>query len=331
MHEQNIKAMLKNISLLQTLEPIELDYILPFVKSYEFSANTLIIQQGKIGNGMYIIKQGSVQINIRLPGNIENKIASLTEQDFFGEIAFIDGGVTTASVITLNKTHCYFISCDYFKMLQLCAPIIAHKICTAIDQGVSKRLHHINQQLIGRLVDIKKMPYFAKRAKLSKPTLASLTELENRKINSNFLITLGVFKIFNAAELSELFSHMKLRKAARGCIVFDEKDQASAFYIVAQGAVQTMVAKNNKLSKLSVIGPGGIFGLLAYFEKTIYSATALAREEIVILEFQYAEMKLLQHNNEILFYKWHYVISQTLVMMLRAADKDLIRLASRLN
>src|SRR4051812_30394090 len=98
MNQEDKKLTLQKVSLLQTLEPAELEYILSSVKLMQFPANIALIQQGKPGDGMYIIKTGSVQVNVRLPGNIENKIAVLSEQDFFGEVTLIDGGVTTASI-----------------------------------------------------------------------------------------------------------------------------------------------------------------------------------------------------------------------------------------
>jgi CRP-like cAMP-binding protein len=330
MNQEDKKLTLQKVSLLQTLEAAELEYLLPFVKLLQFPANTSIIQQGKPGNGMYIIKSGSVQVNVRLPGNIENKIATLVEQDFFGEATLIDGGITTASIATLTKTQCYFISTAYFNMLQLSAPVIAYKITVAINRGVSARLHYINQQIAGRLIDIKNTNYTNPSLTLSKPLPASINNLMHLHINTDFLLNLGVFKYFDQSEINELFKYLRLRKAARSCILFSEKEPATAFYLVAQGAAQMTIVKNNKISKLSVVGPGGIFGLLSYFDHNIHVATATAREEIVILEFKYTHMELLQQQNALLFYKWYFVISQTLIAMLRAADKDLIRLASRL-
>lgn len=331
MNQQETKELLHKIPLLHSLDSTEIDYILPFITLGDFPADTMLFQQGKPGNGMYIIKQGKVQVNVRLPGNIENKIAVLAELDFFGEASLIDGGVATASVISLSKTQCYFISSEYFKMFQLSAPLIAHKISVAINHGVCARLQYINQQIAGRLIDIKNRVPANTRLKLSKPIAATFNNLNAFKINADFLMGLGIFKYFSQAELIDLFKYMDLRKAARGCTLFNEKETASAFYLVAQGAVQMTVAKNNKISKLSVAGPGGIFGLLSYLDHNIHSATATAREEVVVLEFKHAHMELLKQQNTILFYKWYSIISQTLITMLRAADKDLIRLASRLN
>src|SRR4051812_47648512 len=117
-------------------------------------------------------------------------------------------------------------------------------------------------------------------------------------------MNLGVFSAFDKNELKELLNHMKLRKAARGCVLFNEKEPAAAIYLVAQGALQITVTKNNKISKLSVIGPGGIAGLLTHAGQNvnIHSATATAREEIVVFEFKYAHIELLQQKNPLLYY-----------------------------
>ncbi len=331
MNLQETQQNLAHVMLLQALTAAELDYLLPFVKVCQFPVNTLLIEQGKAGNGMYIIKQGRVQITVRLPGNIENKIAVLSEQDFFGDVALIDQGVTTASVVTLSKTDCYFLSCDFFNMLQLSAPVIAHKICASINKGVAARLAYIYQQLAGRLVDIKKPASIAGRQKFTHAAAVTFSELKHHNINVDFLKTLGVFNYFNHSELKELFTYMTFHQVPRDYLLFNEKQPAKALYLVAQGAVQITVVKNHKVTKLNVIGPGGIFGLLSYFNKTAHSATAATREDTAVLEFKYINMNLLQQKNPLLFYKWYYVISQSLITLLRGADKDLIRLASRLN
>ena len=322
------QQVLKNITLFKALSEAELTELSSFIKTIKFSANTRFIHQGKPGEGMFVIKKGKVQVNVRLPGNSENKIAVLEETNFVGEVALIEGGPTVASVISLSETECYFLSCEVFHALQICKPLLTHKIMVAINQEVCARLRQINDEIAGNLIDVNKAIAKSAKPKLSKSIPASVASLKAVGINTDFLMTLGIFKHFKAHEVAELLSYMQIRQANKGDLIFKEGDNTDNFYLVAQGAVQVVLAKKNKLAKLSVNGPGNICGQLSYIDNKVGTATGIAREDVVLLEIKQTNISRLKHNNSELFYKWYAAISQPFVSMLRTALKDLTRLAT---
>jgi len=57
----------------------------------------IIIRQGTVGNCMYVIQQGQVEVLLR-KGDTEVRVAVLGDGDFFGEMALFDQEVRSATV-----------------------------------------------------------------------------------------------------------------------------------------------------------------------------------------------------------------------------------------
>jgi len=66
-----------------------------------FHDQEYIVQQGEIGDCMYVIQAGSVEV-IRRVGDREFSLAVLGEGEFFGEMALFDQEVRSAAVRALG-------------------------------------------------------------------------------------------------------------------------------------------------------------------------------------------------------------------------------------
>jgi CRP/FNR family cyclic AMP-dependent transcriptional regulator len=67
----------------------------------EFEAGRYIVQQGQIGNGLYIVVAGTARV---VRG--DEVLAHLGAGDFFGELAVIDQMPRMASVVAEERTTC---------------------------------------------------------------------------------------------------------------------------------------------------------------------------------------------------------------------------------
>lgn len=73
------------------------------------------------------------------------------------------------------------------------------------------------------------------------------------------------------------------RRAAPGTTIFTEGQQADAFFIIERGevAVTKTIGKDHE-KVLSVLGPGSIFGEMAFFSDSPRTANALVRSDTVL-------------------------------------------------
>jgi diguanylate cyclase (GGDEF)-like protein len=82
------------------------------IQAKEFRAGDRIVSQGEPGDGLYLVQRGQVQVLAegRLsgkPGHIV--LATLGPGDVFGELASLDGGPRTATVVALEPVWCWFL------------------------------------------------------------------------------------------------------------------------------------------------------------------------------------------------------------------------------
>lgn len=87
--------ILKSLSIFKDTPEHILADLAPLMQEEEYEQNTLIFKEGEIGDCMYIIHQGDV--NIHKGGTT---LAILKEKEVFGELSLLDAEVRSASATT---------------------------------------------------------------------------------------------------------------------------------------------------------------------------------------------------------------------------------------
>lgn len=85
-----------------------------YMQDTELPSDTYIFREGEKGDMMYVIAEGEVRI---LRGNPETEIDHLKENDFFGEMALMQGNIRSASAKTITPCRFYTIGQDAFQYL----------------------------------------------------------------------------------------------------------------------------------------------------------------------------------------------------------------------
>ena len=71
----------------------------------DFAKGEVIINEGDLGDTLYILHTGSVQVKRNTPGNEQFAVVNLSAEQnvFFGEVALIDSDRRSASVVALEN------------------------------------------------------------------------------------------------------------------------------------------------------------------------------------------------------------------------------------
>ncbi len=80
----------------------------------EYNAGDYIITQGKGGAGMFTIISGEAEAIIQSIDGQKTVVNTFVPTDFFGEIALLDSGPRTASVVAKKDTECLILSREDF-------------------------------------------------------------------------------------------------------------------------------------------------------------------------------------------------------------------------
>jgi len=95
------RAWLGRVELFRGCSPESLERIAERCGEIEFPPGRHIVQQGQIGNGLYVVVAGSARV---VRG--DEVMAELGPGDFFGELAVIDQMPRIATVIAETTTTC---------------------------------------------------------------------------------------------------------------------------------------------------------------------------------------------------------------------------------
>ena len=106
----------------------------------DYKKGDVIIKQGTIGDCLYIIQQGSVEVIIESEEG-DKKVAVLTEKDFFGEMGLFGKDVRSCTVRAIDDVKVLTIDKrNFYKTIQN-DPSLAFNLL----EKMSKRLKDTNK------------------------------------------------------------------------------------------------------------------------------------------------------------------------------------------
>jgi CRP/FNR family cyclic AMP-dependent transcriptional regulator len=109
----------------------------------EYEGGEVIVRQGDVGDCMYVVQDGEVEVVNITNGDII-RLAVLGPGDFFGEMAIFEKEVRSATVRALSKVRLLTIDRRTFLTRIQADPSLAFRIVRAM----SGRIHQLIDELI---------------------------------------------------------------------------------------------------------------------------------------------------------------------------------------
>lgn len=122
---------LRDIPLFSACTDKQLEFIATRVEELDFPAGKVLCQQGKSGGEFFIVLSGEAEVQ-----RGGKPVDVIKDGDHFGEIALLDNGPRTATVVAKTALHCLVLSPRQFQdVLHQNAEIAVHML-----RDVTKRL-----------------------------------------------------------------------------------------------------------------------------------------------------------------------------------------------
>ena len=118
---------IQNVPIFADLDKKELDALVSSFKERTFEAGETIASEGAGGIGFFIIGEGEAKV---MRGDQE--VARLGPGDYFGELALIDEGTRTATLVAESDMTCYGLTAWEFRPLVEGNSQIAWKLLQAL-------------------------------------------------------------------------------------------------------------------------------------------------------------------------------------------------------
>jgi CRP/FNR family cyclic AMP-dependent transcriptional regulator len=121
--QSEFSSQLKTVPIFSACTKKELESIAAIVKQVEFPAGKTICKEGDTGVGLHVVVEGETKVQIR--GRTRRRLGPGA---FFGEIALLDGGPRSATVIADTRVKTLAIPAWTFRSVIKSQPKLALKM-----------------------------------------------------------------------------------------------------------------------------------------------------------------------------------------------------------
>ena len=138
---------LARVDLLSTLTSAEIEAFKSHTQHATYTRGKIIFREGDPGKELFIVTRGRVSAYIGQSGGGDIRLVTFAPGTVFGELAILDAGPRSASVIADDDVICYVLSGEQFAALAGDAPAVAIKLLAGLGRELSWRLRRANRTI----------------------------------------------------------------------------------------------------------------------------------------------------------------------------------------
>lgn len=146
LEHERIREALNESSLGTHLQADEIDSILDFASTYEFSPGESVIEEHEIDQNLYLVIDGNVSVEVG-SGEKHVYITTLGPGEIFGEAGLFSNTERTASIIAQDRVRLVQITRQGFLKSINKKPKAAVKFMFMIIFGMLSKLRGVNEEL----------------------------------------------------------------------------------------------------------------------------------------------------------------------------------------
>jgi CRP/FNR family transcriptional regulator, cyclic AMP receptor protein len=128
----DVRDFLESVPLFRGAPARALDVAASVVRRRSFDGDTLLFQEGDVGDAVYLLAEGLVKLSKVDLGGHEKTLALLRPPEFFGEMALIGQERRSAAAMTVTATSCYLLFKDDFQRLLTAYPAISLNLTSTL-------------------------------------------------------------------------------------------------------------------------------------------------------------------------------------------------------
>jgi len=139
--------------LFRNLAPAELQAVRAITREQRFAAGSEIFREGDPGDGVFVVRDGLVEISGLVSGEARRVFSKLGPGEIFGEMAVIEDRPRSATVTALTDTLVYYIPRDEMLVLLQRSPALAFNGL----QEICRRLREFDQLHLREVVQAERL------------------------------------------------------------------------------------------------------------------------------------------------------------------------------
>jgi CRP-like cAMP-binding protein len=127
-------AALRQVDFLAELSDDDLALVLPSVREVVFGRGEIVCREGEPGETFYLVRQGTVEVQVQASGGGEAHLADLHSPAFFGEMSLLTGEPRSATVRAKTDVRLLVLDRRGFEQLFQSRPSFAEEVCRVLGE-----------------------------------------------------------------------------------------------------------------------------------------------------------------------------------------------------
>ena len=295
--------------------------LLGLAHAMHFARGARLVRQGEASRGAFLVRSGRVAAQVAMPGGGTLAVAELGEGEVFGEMALIERGVCSATVVALTDVEALFIEREEFRAMVASRDGAALETQRAITRVLAAKLRALNAK-------VREHPAEEDRPPREVPAVDLTASTEPSFDWRGFLPVLRFFEGFDERDIAGILAIARPMELARGMWLFAAGQPADRCFVVVRGAVEVLSRLGGLERRVTLAGPGELVGYLAVLERAKHAASARVRETAVLLEFPGEAFIATYEGESRLAVKLQHAIHRSLLRSLARTNNQLSRLIS---
>ena len=127
-------ALVQKLDLFKTLTPEEALEVAKRLKATPFFRGDVMTRQGAQAHWLYIIIDGTADVQVERPDGSIAKISTMGAGSVFGEMGLLTGAPRSATVIARSPVECYRLDRDSFRDILMSRPALAGELSAIMQK-----------------------------------------------------------------------------------------------------------------------------------------------------------------------------------------------------
>lgn len=269
-------------SFLESLDAEARAQLLSVARPVHFEPGAILARHGESARGAFVLREGTVEAVVTLPGGDSLTVARLGAGDVFGEMALLELGACTATIRATSGVEGWFIAHEDFRAIVSQRQPAAIRLQHAITAILAGKLAALNARLLASPADEDRPA----RPALPRDPIEGVARLAAPAFDAGAILPrLPAFERFSLDEIDELAQDARYLDLPRSHGVFRAGDDALAAFVVLRGAVEIVAAIASRERRVAIMGPGQLVGYMSVLREARHSTSGYAREAAVLMEF----------------------------------------------
>lgn len=315
-------------SFLDGLDAQARDLLLSVSMPVSFLPGATLVRHGEPARGAYVIREGSVEAEVTLPGGERLVVAKLGAGGAFGEMALVELGTCTATVRATSPVDGWFVSNEDFRAIVSQRNPAAVALQHAVTSMLAEKLAALNVQLLACAAP-EDRPVRAAASPGIDPLAGAQRSRHAPFAASAFLPRLPFFDRFAKDEIDEVAAHASYVEVPRGHGIFAARTPAASAFIVVRGAAEVLAVQGERERRVAIAGPGQLIGFLGVLRQGPHTSFAFARESALLLDVPEAAFRSLYFGESRASTHLRAAVQRSLLASMGRTNRALTRLLSQ--